>query len=72
MKISDHFNVKQMAVDAIDLFNERLSRNDVNGAYLLDDELNRLEQNYNIYIAKKKGRIKDDFPGKKLIDCILI
>ena len=55
MKISDHFNVKQMAVDAIDLFNERLSRNDVNGAYILDDELNRLEQNYNIYIAKKKG-----------------
>ena len=31
-----------MAVDAIDLFNERLNRDDVNGAYILDDEVDRL------------------------------
>jgi hypothetical protein len=61
-----------LAVDAVDLFNERLNRDDVNGAYVLDDEVSRLEYNYNIYIAKKKGLIKDSFPGKKLIDVILI
>ena len=60
-----------MAVDALDLFNERLNRDDVNGAYILDDEVSRLQQNYNIYIAKKKGQIKDDFPGKKFLFNIL-
>jgi hypothetical protein len=59
-------------VDAIDLFNERLNRDDVNGSHMLDDEVGRIEVNYNLYIAKKNGQIKDDYPGKILIDRILI
>ena len=56
-----------MTVEAIDLFNERLNRDDINGAYTLDDGIDNIETNYVIYIAKKKGQIKDDYPGKKLI-----
>ena len=38
--------------------------------YTLDDDVEKLDDNYSLYIAKKKGGPKDDFPGKCLFnDC---
>ena len=51
-----------MVVDALDLFNDRLNK--LKTQYVLVDKLEKIETNYKVYIAKKKGQIKDDFPGK--------
>ena len=51
-----------MVVDGIDILNERLNK--LNGQYILVDKLDKIETNYKVYIAKKKGQIKDDFPCK--------
>jgi hypothetical protein len=48
-------------VEAIDLFNKNII-----GVYTLDDDEEKLESNYALYIAKKKGSPKDDFPGCSL------
>ena len=53
-----------MVVEAIDLFNKRLVSIDVGSQLILDDEVEKIETNYSLYIAKKKGTPKDDFPGK--------
>lgn len=53
-----------MVVEAIDLFNKRLLSADVGSQLLLDDEVDKIDTNYSLYIAKKKGTPKDDFPGR--------
>ena len=51
-------------VESLDLFNKRLGDPAVKGEYSLNDNQQQLEKNYSLYIAKKKGIPKDDFPGK--------
>lgn len=51
-------------MDTLDLFNKRLTDPAVGAIYTLDDDVEKLDQNYSLYIAKKKGGPKDDFPGK--------
>ena len=53
-----------MIVEAIDLFNQRLSSSEVEAQYRLKDDVGAIEENYVLYIAKKKGTPKEDFPGK--------
>jgi hypothetical protein len=48
-------------IEAIDLFNKNIG-----GVYILDDSEEKLGDNYALYIAKKKGAPKDDFPGCSL------
>ena len=50
-----------MIVDALDLFNKHIV-----GEYTLDDSEDKIDDNYSLYIAKKKGGPKDDFPGLSL------
>jgi hypothetical protein len=50
--------------DAIDAFNKRLAN--LNAQYRLEDNLDNIEENYRIYIAKKKGNPNDDYPGKSI------
>ena len=39
---------------------------DVKAGYKLSDDLDKVDKNYNLYIAKKKGQPKDDFPALSL------
>jgi hypothetical protein len=57
----DHFNCKELIVDALDLFNQHIF-----GDYTLDDSEDKIDENYSLYFAKKKGGPKDDFPGLSL------
>jgi hypothetical protein len=50
-----------LIVDALDLFNQQ-----VIGDYTLDDSEDKIDENYSLYFAKKKGGPKDDFPGLSL------
>ena len=50
---------------AIDRINQRLG--ELVAAYRLDDNADKLDANYSLYIAKKKGIPKDDFPGLALM-----
>ena len=63
MEVRDHYSNKELVVDAIDAFNKRLT--EVSAQYRLDDNLDNLDTNYRIYIAKKKGNPNDDYPGKQ-------
>jgi hypothetical protein len=51
-----------MILDALDKFNLKLKSN--NNGYQLVDDKEAIEMNYKLYIAKKTGKPKDDFPGK--------
>jgi hypothetical protein len=51
-----------MILDALDKFNLKLKSN--NNGYQLVDDKEAIERNYKLYIAKKTGKPKDDFPGK--------
>lgn len=66
LQIGDHYNCKEMIVEAIDLFNQRLSSSEVEAQYRLKDDVGAIEENYVLYIAKKKGTPKEDFPGLSL------
>jgi hypothetical protein len=50
-----------LIVDALDQFNKQIF-----GEYTLDDSEDNIDENYSLYIAKKKGGPKDDFPGLSL------
>ena len=50
-----------MILDALDKFNKQIF-----GEYTLDDSDDKIDENYSLYIAKKKGGPKDDFPGLSL------
>ena len=58
----DHYTNRELIADAIDAFNKRLQ--ELRAEYRLDDSLDKLEDNYRIYIAKKKGIPNDDYPCK--------
>ena len=63
MNIRSHYNVKELAVDSIDQFNNRLK--ELNAEYVLNDDPDSVESNYNVCIASKKsGKPKDDYPGE--------
>ena len=62
MNIFEHYNVKELVVDCLDQFNQRL--NEVNAPYRLADEADLIANNYNVYIAKKNGKPNDDYPCK--------
>jgi hypothetical protein len=50
-------------VDALDVFNKRLK--DLNAPYTLNDNPDKLKENYNVnYGSKKNGLPKDDYPRK--------
>ncbi len=49
-------------MDAIDKFNQALKAS--TSPYFLDDTKAKIDDNYSVYLAKKKGIPKDDFPGK--------
>lgn len=68
LHIFDHYDCKQLVVDAISAFNTELKGNSTAASkYLLDDDPSRFVDNYNLYMAsKKKGTAKDDFPGLSL------
>ena len=38
---------------------------------MLNDEVDKIEDNYCLYIAKKKGTPKDDFPGKFFLGMLI-
>ena len=59
-------------MDTLDLFNRRLTDPSVGAQYTLDDDVDKLDDNYSLYIAKKKGGPKDDFPGKSILSIIFI
>lgn len=72
LHIQDHFDCKQLVVDAVQAFNQHLTelslREPERAKYLLDDDPARFPDNYNLYTAsKKKGTAKDDFPSLSLI-----
>tara|TARA_B110000503_G_scaffold13383_1_gene18131 strand:- start:11 stop:289 length:279 start_codon:yes stop_codon:yes gene_type:complete len=58
VQISDHFNCKELIIETLELF-----KNNMKGKYTLDDDQEKIDDNYSLYIAKKKGGPKDDFPG---------
>ena len=58
-----------MVVEALDLFNKKLCKPEIASKYMLNDEVDKIEDNYCLYIAKKKGTPKDDFPGKFFWEC---
>jgi len=63
MEVPDHYNCKELLVEAIDKINKHLK--EINAPYTLSDDHETFETNYNLYIAKKKsGKPKDDYPGK--------
>ena len=39
----------------------------MNAAYRLDDVLENIDDNFNLYMAKKKGLAKDDYPPQILM-----
>ena len=49
---------------SLDIFNKRLEH--LNAVYRLKEDPNKIDENYCLYIAKKKGLTKDDLPGKKM------
>lgn len=67
VKVADTFTCRELALESIGRFNEVLNRqrpdNRQFGVWTLDPNPERLEQNYYLYRAKKKGTAKDD-PGK--------
>lgn len=48
-------------MESLDQFNKNIE-----GKYTLDDDQTKIDENYSLYIAKKKGNPKDDFPGLSL------
>lgn len=53
MNIRSHYNIKEMVVDGLDLFNNRLK--ELNAEYRLKDEPDVIKDNYNVCIASKKS-----------------
>ena len=43
-------------MESLDQFNKNIE-----GKYTLDDDQTKIDENYSLYIAKKKGNPKDDF-----------
>jgi len=70
VEISDHYNCQELIVDTLDLFNKRLTDPAVGAQYSLDDDIDKLDDNFSLYIAKKKGGPKDDFPGFSLLSVV--
>lgn len=70
VQIADHYNCQELIVDTLDLFNRRLTDPSVGAQYTLDDDVDKLDDNYSLYIAKKKGGPKDDFPGFSLLSVV--
>ena len=69
MNIRSHYNIKEMAVDGLDLLNKRLKA--VNASYRLIEDPDRLKNNYNINIASKKTlQPKDDYPPLSLLSSV--
>lgn len=66
MEIQDHFNVKELMAFAIEKFNALISDGNAEAIYRLDDDPDKFEANYSLYIARKNGEAKDDFPGKHI------
>jgi hypothetical protein len=62
VEVFSHNNCLEMMLNAIDLFNQRLQGE----AFSLSDEHGSIDRNYSLYIARKNGQPKDDFPGKFL------
>lgn len=56
----------EMILDAIDKFNQRLKEQGNQSPYTLDDNQDKIGDNYALYIARKNGTPKDDFPGLNL------
>lgn len=69
MNIRSHYNIKEMVVDGLDLFNKRLQ--EVNAEYRLKDEPDQVKDNYNVCIASKKSfEPKDDYPPLSLMSSV--
>jgi hypothetical protein len=69
MHIRSHYNIKEMVVDGLDLFNQRLK--EINAEYLLKDEPDVIKDNYNVCIASKKSlKPKDDYPPLSLMSSV--
>ena len=63
MNIRNHYNIQELVVDGLEVFNQRLA--ELNAPYRLRDDSENLKQYYNVYIAKKKNCLpKDDYPRK--------
>ena len=58
----DHYSCKELIVESLDALNKRLSK--ISAPYRLIEDSNKVDDNYCLYIAKKKGLTKDDLPGK--------
>jgi len=63
VKIFDHYNIKELIIESIEQFNTKLKAFSISAEYLLDDNVDRLDTNYAVYLAKKKGGPKDDYPS---------
>jgi hypothetical protein len=69
MNIRSHYNVKEMVVDGLDLFNKRLG--EVHAEYVLKDDPDVIKDNYNVSIASKKSlKAKDDYPPLSLMSSV--
>mmetsp|Transcript_2067 Transcript_2067/g.3652 ORF Transcript_2067/g.3652 Transcript_2067/m.3652 type:complete len:170 (-) Transcript_2067:512-1021(-) len=63
VEIRNENNCKEMVFFAIEKFNKRLTERESTAPFTLDEDQNAIDSNYTLYIAKKKGNPKDDFPG---------
>lgn len=69
MNIRSHYNIKEMVVDGLDLFNQRLR--ELNSQWALKDEPDLIKDNYNVCIASKKSfKPKDDYPPLSLMSSV--
>ena len=61
MNIRSHYNFKELAIEAIDLFNKRLDA--VGAPYRLQHDTDKVSDYYNINVASKKTFLpKEDYP----------
>jgi len=63
VKLEDHNLSSELIAYSTDLFNERLSDPAINSEWRLDNDSNKFSDNYALYVAKKKGNAKDDYPS---------
>lgn len=69
MNLRQHYNIKEMVVDGIDLFNKRLK--ELKADWLLKDDPDVIKDNYNVCIASKKSfKPKDDYPPLSLMSSV--
>jgi hypothetical protein len=69
MTLRSHFNIKEMVVEGLDLFNKRLK--EVESEYALKDDPEVIKDNYNVCIASKKSLLpKDDYPPLSLLSSV--